>query len=1128
MRSFGRAYSLPLFVLLIYNSLCSVTPIFQVKLEDVLDRKHLPPLGLKDFEEWLLFVEQCPENLYFILWLREYTAKYNAWAANVRAREEKERAKEARRTRARTRGVRASRRMWRKGRREMDDVLEVDEENEQRELEEDANDEEDDFDLDFDRRPRGYRVTWTARSAYSPSLALFFTRARETFFSPASAYELIVPPDLLSPFFVGSVSVASPSPGPPDFTSCSAPSPSSSSSSSPVSPHPQPQPHSPSSGLGFPYPLPHPDPAVFAPLQAHIEERLQLSLQRFVRAAYTNVGTFRATCGILAGCFALCVGCIPPLALAFASPSSSTSSSPESDGDTMRRWRRLYALPAMWLGLTLILASLRGVCLMVYVFGDFRQLRRFELERPPPPAPLTGTGGASAEKKHPSTLQPQFPPAAYAGARDARHTAYVLPEAMAASAFVTSTSTSATSTTSSASSSSSSSSYPAPGANAGAVRALTAPPKISIRIPPARGHLQVRGGGGGGGLAHAHAQGQGPVRGHVGTGRRSALSAQSASTGADAYTISISSTRKSGLGVGMGMAGTRDVPFPLGGDSDSDSDAGDCEFDGARGQVVLESDLEDDGDGDESAGDGDEDEDDSGIYVSPLMPPPEEAAENDPAVFSAALALVAQAKAKAGLAGVEAEGEEGVGEEPAERGLSVEEKEKEKEKEREKEKEKNTAPIRASTPTPIVNPNPTASFIPAFPYGAYQGTEEVDPWPPCVSSASECVSGARSGLGPGASGARRERESVSPVADRGPCWSVKKSRSRPTSSSRSRSCSRPGTGRSARSFRGGPAEKKGERDAEKNASDSGDAECSDDEDEDDNAGPGAKGSNAKRKAKAVPKLPMGPFDFDALPPVTRTPPQHLLHHLTHSHNLSLAHTHRPLGAPDLEKGLGLGLPAPALAGLSLGYGGDARLATATATGAGAGAGVPDLDLELGRAGSVHTPSTLAALFALFPVRLPSFPLPLPSFLRRRRAPAASSASAFADPYTAHLHPHSHPNTYTSTNANTNSTFLSSTSASQSQSQSHAYTYTYACPGVASPGAALGRFGGFSYGDGAASKGWRRAYAHVQRTPAFGPVTRVLSPVVSRAQWEIVVRAFVLAGLLSCVVEAALVALPARW
>jgi hypothetical protein len=59
--------------------------MFKVKLDDVLNRKHLPPLGsylrslvssqvtidlsflflsgLKDFEEWLLFVEGCPENL---------------------------------------------------------------------------------------------------------------------------------------------------------------------------------------------------------------------------------------------------------------------------------------------------------------------------------------------------------------------------------------------------------------------------------------------------------------------------------------------------------------------------------------------------------------------------------------------------------------------------------------------------------------------------------------------------------------------------------------------------------------------------------------------------------------------------------------------------------------------------------------------------------------------------------------------------------------------------------------------------------------------------------------------------------------------------------------------------------
>lgn len=41
-----------------------VTPLYKVKLEDVINKKHLPPLGLKDFEEWLLYVDGSPENLY--------------------------------------------------------------------------------------------------------------------------------------------------------------------------------------------------------------------------------------------------------------------------------------------------------------------------------------------------------------------------------------------------------------------------------------------------------------------------------------------------------------------------------------------------------------------------------------------------------------------------------------------------------------------------------------------------------------------------------------------------------------------------------------------------------------------------------------------------------------------------------------------------------------------------------------------------------------------------------------------------------------------------------------------------------------------------------------------------------
>ena len=68
-----------------------VTAVADVNLDDVLIWKHLPSVffpcchttlsprslthprsGLRDFEEWLLFVEQDAENLHFILWLEEY------------------------------------------------------------------------------------------------------------------------------------------------------------------------------------------------------------------------------------------------------------------------------------------------------------------------------------------------------------------------------------------------------------------------------------------------------------------------------------------------------------------------------------------------------------------------------------------------------------------------------------------------------------------------------------------------------------------------------------------------------------------------------------------------------------------------------------------------------------------------------------------------------------------------------------------------------------------------------------------------------------------------------------------------------------------------------------------------
>ncbi|KAH9080562.1 hypothetical protein EDB83DRAFT_2215585, partial [Lactarius deliciosus] len=244
---------------------CKVTPMFKVKLDDVLNRKHLPPLGLKDFEEWLLFVEGCPENLYFLLWLKEYAARYDQWVAQTRPAKS------------------------------------------------DAN----------SNAKEQYR--FSNQVQHSTSLTLFYLRAKQTFFTPGAEYELNIPSDVLSPFHTG------------HFVS------------------------------------PHPDPIVFRDVAWQVHDMLKESLDRFVLASYYNVGTSRALCGIVGGTVLSLAGFVPPVAVNLA--------------DQHTRWLRLLALPGLWLGLTVIVASMHGVCMMIYVFGDLRQLRKVELSRPRISAP---------------------------------------------------------------------------------------------------------------------------------------------------------------------------------------------------------------------------------------------------------------------------------------------------------------------------------------------------------------------------------------------------------------------------------------------------------------------------------------------------------------------------------------------------------------------------------------------------------------------------------------------------------------------------------------------------------------------------------------------------------------------
>lgn len=326
---------------------CSVTPVLDVRLDDVLARRHLPPIGLKDLEEYLLYVERTPENLYFILWLKDYTARYHAWAQREK-------------------------------------MSLVNKKNKM--------------------TSKSHRQKFPLPPTPDPALAMFYLRAKQTFFTPNGEYELNIPSDVLAPFHT-------------------------TPHTHPL--HTHPQDHNRSS-LWHSQSV-HPDPAVFTEVAIEARNMLNESLNRFVRAAYTNVGSQRALCGILAGCLFTLVGGVLPLVL------------------TTGRWNsgphirliRLAALPGLWFGLTVLIASLQGVsktyvtgsgmtradhhpqiCLMVYIFGDLRQLRKYELARPTisrpipmpisPPTPSRSTRASGQTLFIPSHTTP-FPEKTFGG-----------------------------------------------------------------------------------------------------------------------------------------------------------------------------------------------------------------------------------------------------------------------------------------------------------------------------------------------------------------------------------------------------------------------------------------------------------------------------------------------------------------------------------------------------------------------------------------------------------------------------------------------------------------------------------------------------------------------------------------
>ncbi|GJJ13988.1 hypothetical protein Clacol_008245 [Clathrus columnatus] len=290
---------------------CKVTPLIKVSLDDVLNKRHLPPLTLKDFEEWLVFVEGKPQYLYFLLWLKEYESRYANWLAEFGFSYYPTTS-----------------------------------------LSFESNSLESTVTSTNNNNNSSFTVPTPANINYippSPSLALFFTRSKKTFFdptaSPPSPYTL--PYSALSTLLLSSSTYST---SRLDLVNINEKWKQT------------------SKALFGPESHPHPHPKEFATLANHVRGVLKDSLERFATSACHNVGTRRAWCGLAGGIIITLIMGVLPTLLAFFYMRS--------------RWVRLVGFWGSWLGGTVILSSLHGICMMIYLFGDLRQLRSFELARP--------------------------------------------------------------------------------------------------------------------------------------------------------------------------------------------------------------------------------------------------------------------------------------------------------------------------------------------------------------------------------------------------------------------------------------------------------------------------------------------------------------------------------------------------------------------------------------------------------------------------------------------------------------------------------------------------------------------------------------------------------------------------
>ncbi|KAH7107804.1 hypothetical protein BKA62DRAFT_684496 [Auriculariales sp. MPI-PUGE-AT-0066] len=241
-----------------------VVPKFKVSLDDVLNGRHLPPLTLKEFEEYLLFIEHSAENLYFWAWLKKYDdtfARYN----------------ESRLTSDEPVAQRAS-----------------------------------------DDTGKEMILGQELRQSYAC--------AHATFLAANAPMQLNLTSD--------AVSVA---PLPP----------------LPSALHDEP-----------------PSPETLAPIKQQVIVMLQSSLSAFVVDHCRNGGRRRGLFAIVVGLL-ICLLAILPVAQSFERSPRGT-----------HRYLSFAAFPCLWFGITTLIAGFHGVCIVIFMFGDARQLRPYEMRQP--------------------------------------------------------------------------------------------------------------------------------------------------------------------------------------------------------------------------------------------------------------------------------------------------------------------------------------------------------------------------------------------------------------------------------------------------------------------------------------------------------------------------------------------------------------------------------------------------------------------------------------------------------------------------------------------------------------------------------------------------------------------------